>query len=217
MVHTYQLGVKSALEVITPSTMTLRKTLHSIRTSKVSRAIFKKYSKTMHENGEHEPPCVDCITRWNSTLIMYQQSLKLRDVLICTTSDNAIANEFVDHTLSIEDWSHIQSMEQWFLLPAKICTYLSESKYTTLSLAALAFNHLLSHCHKYIFMDMNSVDSPSYNITLQVQHEASTKCLQYLIKYQECLKFVSSRITMFLDPRLCFLIEIFPFLIFFSY
>ena len=184
MVHTYQLGVKS--------------------TSKVNRAIFKKYSKTMHENGEHEPPCLDCITRWNSTLIMYQQSLKLRDVLICTTSDNAIANEFVDHTLSIEDWSHIQSMEQWLLVPAKICNHLSGSKYPTLSLAALAFNHLLSHCNKYISMDINSVDSPSEKITLQVQHEASTNCLQYLIKYQESLKSVPSRITMFLDPRYVF-------------
>ena len=35
MVHTYQLGVKVALEVITPSTMKLRKTLHTIHTSKV--------------------------------------------------------------------------------------------------------------------------------------------------------------------------------------
>ena len=201
MVHTYQLGVKSALEVITPSTMKLRKTLHSIRTSKVSRAIFKKYSKTMHENGEHEPPCVDCITRWNSTLIMYQQSLKLRDVLICTTSDNVIANEFVDHTLSIEDWSHIQSMEQWLLVPAKICNYLSGSKYPTLSIAALAFNNLLAHCNKYISMDMNSVDSSSEKITLQVQQEASNKCLQYLIKYQESLKSIPSRIAMFVDPR----------------
>ena len=203
MVHTYQLGVKSALEAITP-TMKLRKTLHSIRTSKVSRAIFKKYSKTMHENGEHEPPCLDCITRWNSTLIMYQQSLKLRDVLICTTSDKAIANEFVDYTLSIEDWNHIQSMEQWLLVPAKICNHLSGSKYPTLSLATLAFNHLLSHCNKYISMDINSVDSPSEKITLQVQHEASTNCLQYLIKYQESLKSVPSRITMFLDPRYVF-------------
>ena len=42
MVHTYQLGVKSALEVITPSTMKLRKTLHSIRTSKVSRELYSK-------------------------------------------------------------------------------------------------------------------------------------------------------------------------------
>ena len=115
--------------------------------------------------------------------------------------DNAIANEFVDHTLSIEDWSHIQSMEQWLLVPAKICNYLSGSKYPTLSIAALAFNNLLAHCNKYISMDMNSVDSPSEKITLQVQQEASTKCLQYLIKYQEFLKSIPSRITMFVDPR----------------
>ena len=119
----------------------------------------------MHENGEQEPPCLDCITRWNSTLIMYQQSLKLRDVLICTTSDKVIVDEFVDHTLSIEDWSHIQSMEQWLLVPAKICNYLSGSKYLTLSIVALAFNNLLAHCNKYISMDMNSVDSPSKNVS----------------------------------------------------
>ena len=155
----------------------------------------------MHENGEHEPSCVDYITRWKSTLIMYQQSLKLRDVVICTTSDNAIANEFVDHTLSIEDWSHIQSMEQWLLVPAKICNYLSGSKYPTLSIAAIAFNNLLSHCNKYISMDMDSVDSPSEKIILQVQQEASTKCLQHLTKYQESLKSVPYRIAMFVDPR----------------
>ena len=92
----------------------------------------------MHENGEQEPSCLDCITRWNSTLIMYQQSRKLRDVLICTTSDKPIANHFVDHTLSIEDWNNIQSMEQWLLVPTKICHYLSGSKYPNLSLALLS-------------------------------------------------------------------------------
>ena len=142
---------------------------------------------------------------------------KIKRCLDLYTSDKAISVEFVDHTLSIEDWSHIQSMKQWLLVPAKICNYLSGSKYPTLSIAALAFNNLLAHCNKYISMDMNSVDSPSEKITLQVQQEASTKCLQYLIKYQEFLKSIPSRITMFLDPRLCFLIEIFPFLIFFSY
>ena len=84
----------------------------------------------MHENGEQEPPCLVCLTRWNSALIMcgrnimYQRSLKLIDVLICI-SDKAIANEFVDHSLSIEDWSHIQSM----FVPAKICNYINGSTY----------------------------------------------------------------------------------------
>ena len=52
MVHTYQLGVKAALEVITPSIMKLRSVIHAIRTSKVARAIFKKYSKNMREGIE---------------------------------------------------------------------------------------------------------------------------------------------------------------------
>ena len=43
MVHTFQLGVKSALEVISPSTTKLRSTLVFIRSSKVCRAIFRKY------------------------------------------------------------------------------------------------------------------------------------------------------------------------------
>ena len=201
MVHTYQLGVKSALEVIAPSTMKLRKTLHSIRKSKVSRAIFKKYSKNMHKNGEQEPPCLDCVTRWNSTLVMYQQAMKLRDILSCTVSDKAIAHEFVDHTLSTEDWNRIQSMEQWLLVPAIISNYMSDSKYPTLSIAAFAFKLLLSHCNSYIFMDMDSIESPYEKITLEVQKEASNKCLQHLINYQESLKSIPSRIAMFLDPR----------------
>ena len=142
----------------------------------------------MHENEEQEPPFLDCITTWNSTLIMYQQSLKLKDVLVGATSYKAIVDEFVDHTLSIEDGSQIQSMEQWLLVPVRICNYLSGSKYPTLSLATLAFNHLLSHCNKYLSMDMNWLDSPFEKITLQVQQEVSSKCLQYLIKYQESLK-----------------------------
>jgi hypothetical protein len=44
MVHTFQLGVKSALEVISPSTMKQRNILVAIRTSKVRRVVFRKYS-----------------------------------------------------------------------------------------------------------------------------------------------------------------------------
>ena len=105
--------------------MKLRRTIHVIRTSKVARAIFKKYSKNMCEGIEQEPPCLDCVTRWNSTLVMYQQVIKLRDVMICIVSDIAIAHDFTDHTLTNEDWNHIQSMEQWLLVAAVICNYLS--------------------------------------------------------------------------------------------
>ena len=50
-------------------------------------------------------------------------------------------------------------------------------------------------------MDVGSIDSASTKATLQVQEKASDKCLQYLIKYQESLQFVPSRIATFLDPR----------------
>jgi hypothetical protein len=60
---------------------------------------------------EQEPPCLDFVTRWNSTLVMYQQAIKLRDVMICTVSDIAIAHDFIDHTLTNEDYNHIQSID----------------------------------------------------------------------------------------------------------
>lgn len=62
MDHTFQLGVKSALEVISPSTMKLRNILVAIRTSKVRRAVFRKYSISMFEGVEQEPPCIDIVT-----------------------------------------------------------------------------------------------------------------------------------------------------------
>ena len=201
MVHVFQLGIKAALEVISPSTMKLRNILVSIRSSKVRRAIFRKYSKSMYEHGEREPPCLDIITRWNSTLEMYQEALKLRDVLSCTIADSIIAADFVDSMLTIDDWNHIQAMEQWLLLPARICTYLSGSKYPTLSLASLAFNGMLSHCNKYLGVDVESIESNTSKVTIEVQEKASDKCLQYLIRYQESLKSIPSRIATFLDPR----------------
>ena len=92
-------------------------------------------------------------------------------------------------------------MEQWLLLSARICTYLSESKYLTLSKASLAFNDMLSHCNKYLGVDVESIESSSSKATLEVQEKASEKCLQYLIRYQESLKPIPSRIATFLDPR----------------
>ena len=112
MVHTFQLGVKAALEVISISTIKLRNILVSIRSCKVRRAIFRKYSRSMYEHGEREPPSIDVITRWNSTLVMYQEAIKLRDIITCTITDSAIAGDFVNGILTLEDWNHIQAMEQ---------------------------------------------------------------------------------------------------------
>ena len=179
MVHIYQLGVKAALEVITPSTMKLRKTLHTIRINKVCRAFFRKYSKSMHGVAQ-EPPCLDVITRWNSTLTMYQQGIKLKDILTCTISDNLIDHEFADHILSVEDWNHIQNMEQWLSVPYIICNYLSGSKYPTLLVATPAFKHFLSHCNGYLEKKLEEVQSPLKKATLSIQQKASDKCLQYL-------------------------------------
>ena len=112
--------------------------------------------------------------------------------------------------LTINDWNHIQAMEQCMLLPARICSYLSGSKYPALSIASLAFNGLLTHCNKHLVMDMESSSSMA---TLQVQEKASEKCLQYLIKYQESLKFISSQITTFLDSWYVTMLIVFSYII----
>ena len=85
----------------------------------------------MRNNGEQESSCLDCVTRWNSTLVMYQQTIKLRDIMSCTISNKVIAHEFVDRSLSIDDWNHV-SMDQCFLVPSIIFNYMSGSKYPIL-------------------------------------------------------------------------------------
>ena len=154
--------------------MKLRNTLVSIHSSKICRDIFRKYSRSMCDHGEQELPCIEDIARWNSTLMMYQQAIKLRDVLNCTITDSTIVANFTDNMLSPEDWSHIEAMEQWLLLPARFCAYLSGSKYPTLSIASLAFTGLLTHCNKYLQMDVGSIDSASTKATPQVQEKLAT-------------------------------------------
>ena len=112
MVHVFQVGIKFALEVISPSTMRLRNTLLSIRSSKFRRAISRKYSRSMYDHGGWEPLCLDIITRWNSTLEMDQEALKLRDVLSCIIADSIIVSDFIDSTRTRDYWNQIQGMEQ---------------------------------------------------------------------------------------------------------
>ena len=104
MVHTFQLGIKSALEVISPSTEKLRTVLHTIRSSKVRREVFRKYAR-MVEHHEREPPRLDVVTRWNSTLEMFRQAIKDRDILTLTVSDLTISSDFNGYILTGEDWS----------------------------------------------------------------------------------------------------------------
>ena len=196
MVHTFQLGIKSALEIISPSTEKLRTMLQTIRSSKVRREVFRKYAK-MVEHREKEPPRLDVVTRWNSTLEMFRQAIKDRDILNFTISDLTISSDFNGYVLTVEDWSHIHAMEEWLETPAEVSTFLGGSRYPTLSLASLAYNCLLNHCNQFL----DSSLPRSSRFTQEVLQKASENCLQYLIKYQESLKSIPSRIAMFLDPR----------------
>ena len=98
----FQLGVKSTLEVISPSTEKLRTVLHTIRSSKVRREVFRKYAK-MVEHCEKEPPSLDVVTRWNSTLEMFRQAIKDRDVLNFTISDLTISSDFNGYVFTGDD------------------------------------------------------------------------------------------------------------------
>ena len=104
MVHTFQLGIKSALEVISPSTEKLRTVLSTIRSSKVRREVFRKYARLV-EHREREPPRLDVVTRWNSTLEMFRQAIKDRDVLNLIVLDLTISSDFNGYVLTGEDWS----------------------------------------------------------------------------------------------------------------
>ena len=102
----------------------------------------------MFEGIEQEPPCINVITRWNSTLVMYKQFLKLRSVLICTIIDTVVATDFSDDTLTIEEWNN-------GCLYLLVCKFLSGSKYPTLFAVSNPYNRLLNNCNKYLVKDLN--------------------------------------------------------------
>ncbi len=135
MVHTFQLATKAALDVMCPTTMKLRKTLKLIRKCKTHRALFKRYSRTMFDKGEREPPCMDAVTRWNSTLVMYQQAIQLKDVINWTITECSVPTNVNEYLLTREEWTHVEGMIEWLAMPAKISKFFSGSKYTTLSSA----------------------------------------------------------------------------------
>ena len=128
---------------------------------------------------------------------MFRQAIKDRDILNFTISDLTISSDFNGYALTVEDWSHIHAMEEWLETPAEVSTFLGGSRYPTLSLASLAYNCLLNHCNQFL----DSSPPGSSRLTQEVLQNASENCLQYLIKYQESLKSIPSRIAMFLDPR----------------
>ena len=66
----------------------------------------------MVEHHEREPPRLDVVTRWNSTLEMFRQAIKDRDVLNFTISNLTISSDFNGYALTVEDWSHIHAMEE---------------------------------------------------------------------------------------------------------
>ena len=136
------------LEVISPSTKKLRTVLHTIRSSKLQREVFRKYAR-MVEHREREPPRLDVVIRWNSTLEMFRQAIKVRDILF-TISDLTISSDFNGYVLTGEDWNHIHAMEEWLDTPAEVSTFLRGSRYPTLSLASRAYNCLQNHFNQFL-------------------------------------------------------------------
>ena len=137
---------------------------------------------------------------------MYQEALKVKNILLCTMLDNNSITEFTGEMPNGDDWNHITSMVKWLECPARISTYLGGSKYPTLSVVGFAFSRLLAHCNHYVGVNVESIECQSLKRTAEVQREASEKCLEYLIRYQESMKSIPSRIAMFLDPKyvICF-------------
>ena len=151
----------------------------------------------MVEHCEREPPRLDVVTRWNSTLEMFRQAIKDKDLLNFAISKLTISSAFNGYVLNLEGWSHIHAMEEWLDTPAKVSTFLGGSRYPIISLTSLAYNCLLNHCNQFLDSSLPA----SSRFTQEVLQSASENCLQYLIKYQESLKSIPSRIAMFLDPR----------------
>ena len=163
MVHTFQLATKAALDVMCPTTMKLRKTLKSIHKCKTHRALFKRYSRTMFDKGEREPPCMDAVTRWNSTLVMYQQAIELKDVINWTITECSVPTNVNEYLLTREEWTHVECMIEWLAMPTKI----SMDRSTPLSHQRVPFSRFLDHCNNYVAMDITVFPNMSNVATLK--------------------------------------------------
>jgi hypothetical protein len=179
MVHTFQLGVESAAELISPTAAKLREMLRSASGRRCGSSTGEI------DNGSGDG--------WASSFPMYQKALELRDGL----------------SLTGEDWNRIQAMEQWLRLPFGAYRYLSSSrepkkkqkqkKHATVSLYSLALACLEAQCERYKAVDARSCGSSTAKEALWLQQEASDRCLQHL--RGSSARSVPSRIAMFLDPR----------------
>ena len=71
----------------------------------------------MYNRSEREPPYLDVPTRWNSTLAMYEDAIKVKNILHCTISDPSGA-PYKEELPNDDDWYHIQGMVDWLSVPS---------------------------------------------------------------------------------------------------
>lgn len=63
---------------------------------------------------------------------------------------------------------------------AQVCTYLTGLKYPTLSMASLAFYHLLNHCNGFLVRDAETCECHRTTLTdLQIQQKVSERCVKF--------------------------------------
>ena len=62
----------------------------------------------MYNRSEREPPCLDVLARWNSTLEMYEDAIKVKNIL------HTLLELHKEELPNDDDWYHIQGMVDWF-------------------------------------------------------------------------------------------------------
>jgi hypothetical protein len=120
----------------------LRKTLLTLRSSKKARACF--HSTTTAAGKKREIPCVDSLTRWNSTFFMIKSSLELKESL------NMVCSLMEIERLTDVDWVLLEDFVGFWEKPAKLTDLIGGSDYLTIGLAGLVTRSLIKHCSIYI-------------------------------------------------------------------
>jgi hypothetical protein len=187
MAHTFQLGVASAAELISPTSVKLAEMLGSASTRHFGS------TRDMDDNGA---------SGWASSFPMFQKALELGDRL-------SLAPEDWNRIQAMEQWlrlpfgaySYLSSSSREPKKPKKQKKQMQKQKkkHATISLYTLALACLEAQCERYKAIDARSLGSGLANEALRLQHEASDRCLQHL--RGSSTQSAPSRIAMFLDPR----------------
>jgi hypothetical protein len=184
--HTFQLAIKPVTELVQLATEKLRSCLSYLRGSKVRRGMFRTFAK-VNMGRSMEVPALDTPTRWNSTHVMVDQSLKLRETISATMLGTGGTSDMI---LTEPEWSTVAKVNTFLEKPARLSTRLGSSAVPSISLAYNANKAMVEHCNKYV-----------YDTDVMLAQSAQSM-LASLLVHQSQLNCAPTSIARYLDVRL---------------